>query len=804
MKKILQKIPYVFLALILVMNQLGLLTPVWAETVTPTVAGDDPGVTIHGPSTISSNDQVELEVSLSTSSGKLNEDGKIQVTIPKSIVKNQNDLTNNLVLGAPFYLDTPAIIDDGNGNYILNIAYDHTKVDQDSALGATFVVKFQAPLIYPSDDSIPDIVDFNVDLIKGNDKISSDETSSTINKATSTLPSLDKYSTRPLKEVNGVNAALMSLDNPASNIFAIRVNYNQQTINQAKIVDTTPEGTELTDPGQYIPASGDATPYEHIRIAKVTSRGADGAPDGWVYATSEFEDKIIINTNGFEINFGDITPDDSYVVMYAEKVTDDNNVADFGVRYNHVDLYSGDSIIRDFDTAIALDDSMFNAILLTKKVEQTTLSTTNGVLEYSLTLKSNDGVIAAGTVITDPLPEFTAYLKTTAKEDAVFSDATYESSSNTLSYIVLKDIPEGEEQQIKFQVQYSNTDVVAGERIVNKAAINYAGTNIFSNDATTTLDGSAYLYKVDAENENPLAGAIFKVIDAKGNTIVANLTTDEDGFINSGILPPGEYAFVETKAPEGYVLDETPITFTVIEGQETPINLTAINKLEIPKTGSVTLEKLSKETNQILAGAEFKLVTKDGTVIEENLVTDKNGHIQVTGLAPGDYQFVETKAPEGYVLDETPVTFSILEDDDTEISVTKTNSLITTEPSTTEPSTTEPSTTEPSTTEPSTTEPSTTEPSTTEPSTTEPSTTEPSTTEPSTTEPSTTEPSTTEPSTTEPNTNNTDKSTSDSSQGSKTGSFPKTGEENGGIAMVGLGISILGIAFYLIRKNNLK
>lgn len=763
MKKILQKISYVSLAVIMLVSQLGLIKPVFAETITPAIVGDDPGVTIHGPNTISSNDQVELEVTLSTSSGNLNEDGMIAVSIPKSIVKNQKDLTNNLVLGDPFYLATPAIIDDGNGNYVLNVAYDHTKIDQDSALGATFIVKFQAPLIYPSDDSIPDNVNFNADLTKGNDKISSDETSSTINKATSTFPILDKFSTRPLKEVNGVKAALMSLDNPASNIFAIRVNYNQQTVNQAKIIDTTPEGTELTDPGQYIPASGNATPYEHIRIAKVTSRGEGGEPNSWVYVTSEFEEKIIINTNGFEINFGDLTPDDSYVVMYAEKVIDDQNAADFGVRYNHVDLYSGDSIIRKYDTAIALDDSTFNATLLTKKVEQTTLSTTNGVLEYSLTLKSNDGVIAAGTVITDPLPQFTTYLQTTAKENSVFSDATYESNSNTLSYTVLKDIPEGEEQQIKFQVQYANTDVVAGEKIVNKAAINYAGTNIFSNDATTTLDGSAYLYKIDAENENPLAGAIFKVIDAKGNTIVANLITDEDGFINSGILPPGEYSFVETKAPEGYVLDETPITFTVIEGQETPINLTAINKLKVPKTGSVTLEKVSKETNKNLSGAEFKLVTKDGTVIEENLVTDGNGQIYVTGLVPGDYQFIETKAPEGYVLDETPVPFSIIEDDDTEISVKKMNSLITTEPSTTEPSTTEPSTTEPSTTEPSTTEPSTTEPSII-----------------------------------------IDKSTKDSSQGSKTGLFPKTGEEKGSIAIVGGGLSLLSIAFYLIRKNNLK
>lgn len=104
MKNRLSKFPYVFMLIIVLLSQLGLVGSVYAEPVTPTVAGDDPGVTIHGPSTISSNNQVELEVTLSTSSGKLDEDGMIQVAIPKSIVKNQNDLINNLVLDDPFTL----------------------------------------------------------------------------------------------------------------------------------------------------------------------------------------------------------------------------------------------------------------------------------------------------------------------------------------------------------------------------------------------------------------------------------------------------------------------------------------------------------------------------------------------------------------------------------------------------------------------------------------------------------------------------------------------------------------------------
>ncbi|WP_432228219.1 hypothetical protein ACQ3MN_07855 [Enterococcus faecalis] len=211
MKSRVTKYLYIFMLIIILLSQSGSVSTFYAETFTTTVGRDDLGVTIHGPSTISSDDQVELEVSLSTSLGKLDEDGKIQVTIPKSIVKNQNDLINNFVSGAPFFIDIPPIIGDGNGNYILNIAYDHTKVDQNSALLATFLVKFQVPLIYPSDDSIPIIADYNVDLVKGNDKVSSDGTSSTINKTARSLTILDKWSTRPTKEVSGVKSALMRM-----------------------------------------------------------------------------------------------------------------------------------------------------------------------------------------------------------------------------------------------------------------------------------------------------------------------------------------------------------------------------------------------------------------------------------------------------------------------------------------------------------------------------------------------------------------------------------------------------------------
>ncbi|WP_207696575.1 hypothetical protein DOK67_0002117 [Enterococcus sp. DIV0212c] len=633
-------------------------------------AGDDPGLTITSPDSISSSQLVELDVTLASSAGMLNTDGDIQVTIPKEAVKNQADLVNRLVIGDPFYLDDPAVTTDSNGNYILNVKYDHTQIDQTSAFGATFKIFFQAPLYYDTDPTVPDSVDFTTNLSQNGTVISTDSSTSKVISFHSNLTQISKWSTQPSKEVQGVKAAIMDEKAPNRNIFAISVNYNQRTIKDAKIIDTTPEGTELSDPNKYIPATGDATIYNHFRIAKVTSRDASGAPNGWEYVTQQFKNKITITSTGFSISLGDLTPDDAYVIMYAEKINGPITPDEFGVRYNHVELYSGETELASRDAALALNNDMYQALSLKKTVSQPTLSTTDGPLEYTLELKGLSDVIKKGSIITDPLPETTQFIETINKDNEYISVANIDRTTNTVSYTVLKDIPTNLVQTIKFRVKYSDVNVKPGDEIVNRASINYAGTEIYSNTAVTTLDGSAYLYKID-ESSNALAGAEFKIIDSNGNIVENGLVSDENGFINSGILNPGKYQFIEVKAPNGYELDSTPIDFEVIGGQEIPINLSKINKLSVP--GDVILTKIDSKTNETLQGAEFKLQDASGNDLETNLVSDSSGKIVVQGLNSGEYQFIETKAPEGYILDSNPIIFNIQNDQIESVQVTAKN-----------------------------------------------------------------------------------------------------------------------------------
>ncbi|MDA2737238.1 SpaA isopeptide-forming pilin-related protein [Bacillus cereus group sp. Bc015] len=172
------------------------------------------------------------------------------------------------------------------------------------------------------------------------------------------------------------------------------------------------------------------------------------------------------------------------------------------------------------------------------------------------------------------------------------------------------------------------------------------------------IEGAVELIKVDDINpDTKLSDAVFNIIDAKGKIVRTNLTTDKDGKVSASNLRPGDYQFVETKAPKHYDLNKTPIPFTIEKSQTTHVSVTAKNGLT---KGGVELTKVdSIDAKDTLEGAVFKITDMNGNDIRTNLVTNKDGKIIAKDLQPGDYQFIETKAPEGYQLDASPISFTI-------------------------------------------------------------------------------------------------------------------------------------------------
>ncbi|MBC1606085.1 LPXTG cell wall anchor domain-containing protein [Listeria rocourtiae] len=674
--KIAHKLCYLTAILFMIFSQLsfGGASATTVNPTTPLAPGDDPRITITSPQEIGANARAVLMVTLAASSGRLNEDGEIKVLIPKNIVRDSTgqDIINSTNLGGAFYWGTSPLTDDGAGNWVLRIQYDHTRINQGNAFSSSIYVNFQAPAYWSTDPNAPNSADFSAHLSNQHGVLSSDQASSTVGRLVVGRPHFTKQSDIRKDTVNNIpDVSMLSTNAPSSNVFAILVNYNEQNWKNVVVSDIIPKDTSLTDPNEYVRASGDATVIDHFRIAKVTSWNGN-VPQTFEYVTQNFKGSISRTSDGFSVNLGDIK--EAYVIMYGQKVDAGITPAEFGVRYNQATLSVDGNETHNMSIPVALDKSSFDQIELSKTVNQATLSTTSGEIIYSLTLNTHYGSLPAGTIVTDPLPNHVTYLDTIKLDSNYFSQPFYDKSSNTVTYTLLKDLNAGESSSIDIKTFYENLNAQPNDRILNKAYYSYHGSHIYSDDAVTTLDGSAYLYKTDADSKDPLAGAEFKIVDNNGLTVVENLVSDDNGFINSGILPPGDYQFIEVKAPNGYTLNPTPIDFTIKLGQKTPVNLSVTNQLK--GVGSVELTKVDRISRAVLAGAKFELQDANGLVIQSDLVTNEFGTISVNELDPGNYQFVETKAPQGYQLDSTPVTFTIKAGESETVKVIKENTPI--------------------------------------------------------------------------------------------------------------------------------
>ncbi len=174
--------------------------------------------------------------------------------------------------------------------------------------------------------------------------------------------------------------------------------------------------------------------------------------------------------------------------------------------------------------------------------------------------------------------------------------------------------------------------------------------------------GELRIEKVDEETKEMLAGAEFKVTGPSNYENV--VTTNSSGIARLRNLPIGTYTVVETKSPEGYVLNNQPHTVDVKANEV--VKVVHDNAKEV-HYGELKILKVDEDTNAKLANAEFRVT---GPNNYENVVTTNNdGIARLRNLVVGEYTVVETKAPEGYVLSGETHTVNIEKDKVIEITV---------------------------------------------------------------------------------------------------------------------------------------
>lgn len=198
--------------------------------------------------------------------------------------------------------------------------------------------------------------------------------------------------------------------------------------------------------------------------------------------------------------------------------------------------------------------------------------------------------------------------------------------------------------------------------------------------------------KLDAETGKQIAyeGAGFEIYDADGHRVNMQFTypevttihtfyTNSEGYlITPEKLSYGDYSLVEVQAPYGYVLDSTPIPFTVTQensSTDTGVTVVKVKARDIAQKGVIEITKEGEIFSSVsendgiytpvyengnLANAVFQIyaaediVTLDGTVravkgeLVDEITTTENG-AKSKELYLGKYTVIEKTAPDTFV-----------------------------------------------------------------------------------------------------------------------------------------------------------
>ena len=171
--------------------------------------------------------------------------------------------------------------------------------------------------------------------------------------------------------------------------------------------------------------------------------------------------------------------------------------------------------------------------------------------------------------------------------------------------------------------------------------------------------GTVSVFKTD-ENGVPLANAEFIVKSADNpNRMYCIGTTDRDGKAKLSMgLPYGRYIVSEVKFPDGYTYSgQTEYPITICDETQF-ITVRAVNKL---KSSRLKVIKADSETGQTVRGVMgFKIRNTQTNEESEIYYTDENGFLSLPNeVTYGNYELIEVIPPSGYVLNTTPVSFSI-------------------------------------------------------------------------------------------------------------------------------------------------
>ena len=178
--------------------------------------------------------------------------------------------------------------------------------------------------------------------------------------------------------------------------------------------------------------------------------------------------------------------------------------------------------------------------------------------------------------------------------------------------------------------------------------------------------GGVLVKKVDAVTNAPISDVEFLVTDSDGNLIGnanGKFVTDSAGaFTITDIAPGTTLVIKETRAKDGYLLDDTPQTVKVKSNE-----VVTVEFRNQPK-GNLIVVKQDSVTKEPLEGVEFKITYADGSYVDAEggtlsstglYRTDKAGKITISGIS-GTVVVTEIETIPGYTIDENTRTQTVV------------------------------------------------------------------------------------------------------------------------------------------------
>lgn len=169
--------------------------------------------------------------------------------------------------------------------------------------------------------------------------------------------------------------------------------------------------------------------------------------------------------------------------------------------------------------------------------------------------------------------------------------------------------------------------------------------------------GNLLVKKINSVTHKPLSDVEFFVTTADGSVVGdanGKYVTDSAGtFTITDIVPGTTLVVKETRARDGYLLDDAPQAATVKAGQ------TVTLEFRNQPQGSLIINKLSSADKKTpLEGVLFQITYSDGSFVDNGALsskglyrTDKNGQIILSGIT-GTVIVTEVETIKGYRIDD--------------------------------------------------------------------------------------------------------------------------------------------------------